>query len=133
MVNVMVSLSLDALVDRIVCLRSAYMPAADPARLTDLRRQTDSLQTALEQALPSDLILPDLVDRCVQSCRDLRDLEIDLHASARRSDFGPGFIALTRTYLALLEERNAIGAEITAYLSAHPELQFDAHKSRQTH
>ncbi len=120
MKDVLVPLPPAGLIDRLASLRSQVDAAVDPVTRTSLAKQRDAMQAVLDRLLPHDSMLHGLVDQLYALRCDLRSVEQDLRKCEAQADFGPGFIALTRTCLALLDERDQLASRIAIHLSHTP-------------
>lgn len=123
--ELLVPLSPAEFVDRLAGLRSKVDVAEKSDRRTELARQRDLLQRAADRVLPADDTLHKLSETLYRLHGELRVLKTDLQACEARSDFGPGFTALARAGLELLDEREQIRVEIGRLLDSHPEIVLD--------
>ncbi|WP_411646395.1 hypothetical protein [Loktanella agnita] len=133
MIEVLVPLSLSDLVDRIVVMSARINMATDQHLRGNLQRQRDKLQLALEHALPESGVLPALIAELTQIRSDLHVLDADLRSNADRADFGPGFIALSRSRIEQQIALEQIEAKIAAYMALHPAMQMRVPARARSH
>lgn len=120
--EILVPLAAVDLIDRLAVLTLASENGGDGSVL----QQRDILRRTIDRVLPADDELCALRTGLYEAYADLETLRGDLRRCEDLSDFGPGFVALTRSYLEILNQRDQIKSDIAARLR---QIQMDSTSS----
>ncbi len=116
MSDILVPLAPADIIDQLAQLK-LQLEAADDADLqAHYMKQRHLLQHSLDRFLPGDSVQVAMQDLLYEVYADLHALEGDMRACEARSDFGPAFIALAQSYLATLQQRDALKTELVRQL-----------------
>ncbi|MBE0412566.1 hypothetical protein [Yoonia sp.] len=116
MTKILVPVSPAELIDRLTRLQLALQQARPPMARAALLRQIAQLQQAADHALPAQDCLSRLWSDLADTNADLFALWADLCRCEDTSDFGPGFVAMSRAYLVAQNSRHQIKEQINALL-----------------
>lgn len=114
--EILVPLDPAEVIDRLAQLTLQAQEVQDPQLEAVIARQRDRLQRTISRILPRDDVYVALCDLLYEVYADLNALEGDMRMHEAQSDFGPAFVALAQSYLATLQRRDAIRADITMQL-----------------
>ncbi len=120
--EILVPLAAVDLIDRLAVLTLASENGGDGS----VSQQRDILRRTIDRILPADDELCALRTDLYEAYADLETLRGDLRRCEDLSDFGPGFVALTRSYLEILDQRDQIKSDIAARLR---QIQMDSTSS----
>ncbi|MFG5384368.1 hypothetical protein [Yoonia sp. R2-816] len=120
--EILVPLTAVDLIDRLAVLTLASENGGNGSVL----QQRDILRRTIDRVLPADDELCALRKGLYDAYADLETLRGDLRRCEDLSDFGPGFVALTRSYLEILDQRDQIKSDIAARLR---QIQMDSTSS----
>ena len=112
MKEILVPMDIVDLIDRIAALEVEAKNASDRASA----QRYDILERIIDRMLPSDGGLRALRTALCEAHADLKTLENELRGCESRSDFGAGFVGLSRSYMATLDQRDQIKSDIAAHL-----------------
>ena len=122
MKEILVPLPIADAVERLATLYFLARHQKDEAQLDILCQQRDALQRIIGTKMPKEGDNCPLWDQIYGANADLLALEADLRALDARSDFGPAFIALARSYLARLQARDLLKDELNHHFFSAKEM-----------
>ena len=110
--EILVPLSPADAIDRLAKLKLQVEEADDPKLMAILTQQRDILQRTIDRIFPENDAQKTFPQLLYEIYADLHALEADMCACETRSDFGPAFVALTRSYLTTLKQRDKLRTDI---------------------
>ena len=110
--EILVPMAAADVIDRLAMLGALAEGTNDRASL----QERDMLERVIDRVLTPDTGLHPLRAALRQTYGDLHALEADLRGFESRADFGPAFVGVARSYLAILDQRDRIRADIAAQL-----------------
>lgn len=114
--DILVPLAPADIIDQLAQLKLQLESAKDADLHAHFSKQRHLLQLALDRLLPGDDVQAAMQDLLYEVYADLHALEGDMRDCESRSDFGPAFVALAQSYLATLQERDMLKAELIRQL-----------------
>lgn len=118
MSKILVPISPGELVDKLTILRIKSEQIQDPEKLANVQVELDLLQKIADVDLPPSKDLKVLWEELYRINGDLWSIEDDIRAFEKRSDFGPGFIALARAVYVTNDERASIKRQINLLMGS---------------
>lgn len=103
MADILVPVGPADVVDQMIVLRACAHAASDPNRRAACARRLVNMQGRAAAVLPQDAGVDQLRADLVAARHDIIALEADMRDCEARGDFGIGFVALARAYLAALD------------------------------
>ncbi len=116
MKEILVPLAPADIIDQLAQLKLQLEAAADPDLMAHFSKQRRLLLSAIDRLLPGDDVQAAMHDLLYEVYADLQTLEGDMRDCEARSDFGPAFVALAQSYLATLQQRDALKSELARQL-----------------
>ncbi len=118
MTDILIPVAPGELIDRLTILRIKSERITDPAKLANVRREMAALAEVADRALPPSADLTALWEDLYRINCDLWQIEDDIRAFERRSDFGAGFIGLARAVYITNDRRAEVKKRINLALGS---------------
>jgi len=118
MTHILVPTAPGELIDKLTILRLKTENITDAAKLENVKREQDVLQTLADDAIAPSSALTALWEELYRINGDLWVIEDDLRAFEARNDFGAGFIGLARAVYVTNDERARVKKEINMLLGS---------------
>ncbi len=106
------------LLDKITILEIKSERLGDEAKRHNVLRELELLEGVRDAHIPGSMTLAALIGRLKTVNERLWEIEDDIRASERGSDFGPRFIELARAVYFTNDERSALKREINTLLGS---------------
>ena len=117
-VSVTVDVSVGELIDKITILEIKAARLGDPAQLSNVKSDLESLVAARDAALPASAELTELSRALKRINERLWGIEDDIRDRERAKDFGPRFVELARSVYVCNDERAALKQRINELLGS---------------
>lgn len=118
MTDILVPVSPGELVDKITILRLKSERISDPAKLENVTRELELLNSIAQNSLPHDTRLTALTEELLDTNSSLWDIEDDIRRCEARRHFGESFIALARAVYITNDRRAELKKEINLLLGS---------------
>lgn len=128
MSEILVPLSPADLIDRLTRLHLRSRASSENGHDASILRQIAQLEKAADHAIPALETLHGLWRELADANADIFALDADLRSFVERSDFGPGFVALSRAIIVAQDGRARIKSQINKLV-----LQTEQPKSGWAH
>lgn len=117
MKELLVPLPLQDVLSLMSSLKLGATVATDPDEVENFSQRIRHLQSQIDDMLGADTTYSNYLNTLSSLDTDLNTLEADLHRSEAQKDFGPGFVALARSFLDLRARRAELVREAALRLS----------------
>ena len=118
MSEILVPVSFGELLDKIAILQIKSERIADPAKLANVRRELDALNSTWGAHPASGVDIGDLLDALRKVNEALWDIEDDIRGKERAREFDQEFIRLARAVYVTNDERARVKKEINLRLGS---------------
>ena len=115
---ILVEVSAGELIDKLSILEIKLERLSDPAKLANVRREYESLRSALRQHFADTPELAALTAELKQTNVALWEIEDDIRNHERNGDFGASFVALARSVYRTNDVRAALKRRINDLLGS---------------
>ncbi len=117
-ITISVNVAPGELVDKITILEIKLARIEDKTKLTNIRREYDTLNAARDDAIPKSENLDQLTADLKQINDSLWKIEDDIRDCERAKNFGEDFIRLARAVYVTIDKRMAIKRQINDLLGS---------------
>jgi hypothetical protein len=116
--KIQIEISPGELIDKLTILEIKLERIADPAKLANVRREFEPLQDTVSRNFSEKAELVPLIKELKRINLVLWDVEDDIRACERVSDFGEKFVRLARSVYRTNDERAAVKNRINMLLNS---------------
>lgn len=116
--NILIEVSPGELVDKLTILEIKLKNITDPAKLSNIRREYDLLETVSRANIAETAELAALTADLKRTNEQIWNLEDDIREHERAENFGASFVALARSVYRTNDRRAALKRQINDLLGS---------------